>query len=70
MTQIITWLNFQKIITALARDIFIYEDEATPAYPYNFAIVNVGNQKLYASTANPLSAAKDYVMEIDTTTII
>jgi len=52
---------------SITRDIFIYEDEATPSYPYNFGIVNVGNQKLYASTANPLSAAKDYVMEIDTT---
>ena len=51
----------------ITRDVFIYEDEATPAYPYNFAIVNVGNQKLYASTANPFSTAKDYVMEIDTT---
>ena len=52
---------------SITRDVFIYEDEATPAYPYNFAIVNVGNQKLYASTANPFSTAKDYVMEIDTT---
>ena len=38
----------------ITRDVFIYEDEATPAYPYNFAIVNVGNQKLYASTAKPV----------------
>ncbi len=45
----------------------MYEDEASPSYPYNFSIVNVGNQKLYASTANPISVAKDYVMEIDTT---
>ena len=52
---------------SITRDVFIYEDEATPSYPYNFAIVNVGNQKLYASTANPFSTAKDYVMEIDTT---
>lgn len=52
---------------SISRDVFIYEDEATPAYPYNFAIINIGNQKLYASTANPFSTAKDYVMEIDTT---
>jgi hypothetical protein len=50
----------------ITKQVYIYEDEATPAYPYNFAIVNVGNQKLYASTANPFSVAKDYVMEIDT----
>lgn len=52
---------------SITRDIFIYEDEATPVYPYDFAIINVGNQKLYASTSDPLSSAKDYVMEIDTT---
>ncbi len=52
---------------SIVKDFFIYEDEAKPAYPYDYAIVNVGNQKLYASTANPISAPKDYVMEIDTT---
>ncbi len=52
---------------SITRDVFIYEDEASPTYPYNFAIVNVGNQKLYASTANPFSPDKDYVMEVDTT---
>ncbi len=52
---------------SITREVFIYEDEATPAYPYNFAIINIANQKLYASTANPFSTAKDYVMEIDTT---
>ena len=51
----------------ITRDVFIYEDEATPSYPYNFAIVNTASQKLYASTANPFSAARDYVVEIDTT---
>ncbi|MDQ2720858.1 MAG: C25 family cysteine peptidase [Bacteroidota bacterium] len=52
---------------SITREVYIFEDGATPAYPYNFAIINVANQKLYASTANPVSAAKDYVMEIDTT---
>lgn len=52
---------------SIVKDLFIYEDEAKPAYPYDFAIINVSNQKLYASTANPVSAAKDYTMEIDTT---
>ena len=49
------------------KDFYIFEDEARPAYPYNFAIINVQNQKLYASTANPFSPAKSYTMEIDTT---
>jgi hypothetical protein len=52
---------------SITREVYIYEDEARPSYPYNFAIINVGNQKLYASTANPFSPAKDYEMEIDTT---
>lgn len=52
---------------SITRDVYIYQDEATPVYPYNFAIVNTGNQKLLASTSDPLSPAKDYVMEIDTT---
>jgi len=48
---------------------YIYEDEATPSFPGNYAIINVANQKLYASTSNPLSAPADYLMEIDTTAL-
>lgn len=54
---------------SFTKEIFIYEDEATPVFPYDFAIVNVQNQKVVASTANPLSAEKDYVMEMDTTAL-
>jgi hypothetical protein len=49
------------------RKFFIYEDEARPVYPYNYSIIKVPTQKLYASTANPFSAEMDYFMEIDTT---
>lgn len=49
------------------REFFIYEDEARPVYPYNYSIIKVPTQKLYASTANPFSAEMDYYMEIDTT---
>lgn len=52
---------------SITKEFYIYEDEARPAYPYNFAIINVSNQKLIASTANAFSDVKDYVMEIDTT---
>jgi hypothetical protein len=45
----------------------IYEDEARPIYPYNFAIVNTQNIKLIASTANPFADRKQYKMELDTT---
>jgi hypothetical protein len=47
--------------------VFIYQEELTPIYPYNYAIVNNPVQKLYASTANPFAPSTQYVMEIDTT---
>jgi hypothetical protein len=52
---------------SITKEIFIYEDEIKPAYPYNYAIVTTNNQKLLASTANPFSLSKQYVMELDTT---
>ncbi|MET0300823.1 MAG: C25 family cysteine peptidase, partial [Flavitalea sp.] len=51
----------------VTKEFFIFEDEARPVYPYAFSIVNDPNQKLYASTANPFSAARDYLIQIDTT---
>ncbi|WP_315816838.1 interleukin-like EMT inducer domain-containing protein [Paraflavitalea speifideaquila] len=50
-----------------SKVINIFQDEARPAFPYNFSIVKDQSQKLYASTANPFSTAKDYIIEIDTT---
>ena len=52
---------------SVRREFFIYEDEARPVYPYNYAIVNRQNIKFVASTANPFSTMKQYNMEIDTT---
>lgn len=51
----------------ITKDIFIYEDEARPVYPYTYSIVNKQNIKLIASTANPFSTMKQYTMEMDTT---
>lgn len=51
-----------------SKTFFIYEDEASPAFPYNYSIVSDPSQKFYASTANPFSSMKQYAMEIDTTT--
>ena len=51
----------------VTKDVFIYEDEARPVYPYTYAIVNKPDIKLVASTANPFSTMKQYVMEMDTT---
>jgi hypothetical protein len=59
-----SWENNNTII----KDVFIFEDDARPVYPLNFAIINKQNIQLYASTANPFSPSKQYRMEIDTTT--
>ncbi|RYY89663.1 MAG: hypothetical protein EOO15_05620 [Chitinophagaceae bacterium] len=52
---------------SITKDVFIYEDEARPVYPYNFAIVQRPNTKFVASTANPFAAQRNYRMELDTT---
>ncbi len=49
------------------KEIFIFEDEARAVYPYNYAIVNDPAQQLFASTADPFSASKEYILELDTT---
>ncbi len=51
----------------VTKEFFIFEDELRPVYPYNFSIVNQNNITFSASTANPLSTTRQYVMEIDTT---
>ncbi|MGI8951125.1 MAG: C25 family cysteine peptidase [Chitinophagaceae bacterium] len=51
----------------VTKQFFIYEDELTPIYPYNFAIISKSNQHLFASTANPILPSRQYVMEMDTT---
>ncbi|MEP6747345.1 MAG: C25 family cysteine peptidase [Bacteroidota bacterium] len=51
----------------VTKEFYIYEDEARPAYPYDYSIINQPTVKLYASTANPLSTLKQYVLEMDTT---
>jgi hypothetical protein len=52
---------------SVTTDVFIYQDGATPAYPYDYAIINTPTSKLIASTANPLIPSTQYVMELDTT---
>lgn len=51
----------------VTKEVIIFEDEARATYPANFAIINDNRQKLYASTANPLSQSKTYKLELDTT---
>jgi hypothetical protein len=52
---------------SVTTDVFIYQDGATPVYPYNYSIINTPTSKLTASTANPLSLSAQYVMQLDTT---
>ncbi len=56
-----------KANNSITTQFYIYEDEASPAYPYNYSIVSQKNITFYASTANPFSDLKQYTMEIDTT---
>lgn len=53
----------------VSKNFFIYEDEATPIYPYDFSVINSPVQKFYASTANPFSDQKRYFFELDTTAL-
>jgi hypothetical protein len=49
------------------NEFYIFEDEARPVHPNNFSIINNSTEKLYVSTANPLSKLRNYTMEMDTT---
>ena len=51
----------------ITKDVYIFEDELRPIYPYNYAIINQQGIKFQASTADPFASEKQYMMEIDTT---
>ncbi|MEO8404894.1 MAG: C25 family cysteine peptidase, partial [Chitinophagaceae bacterium] len=51
----------------ISKDIYIFEDEVRPVYPYNYSIVNEQNPKLIASTANAFAETRNYVLQMDTT---
>lgn len=51
----------------ISKDVYIFEDEVRPVYPYNFSIVNEQNARYVASTANAFAEMRSYLMEIDTT---
>lgn len=52
---------------SVTKDVYIFEDEARPIYPYNLSIVNDPAVKLVVSSANAFAVPRDYIMEIDTT---
>ena len=52
---------------AITKNFTILEDEIRPVFPYEYSIIgNSSGLALYGSTADPLSAEKAYVMEMDT----
>ena len=51
----------------ITKEFYILEDEIRPTAPYNYSIVNKQQITFSASTANPLSGQRQYVMEMDTT---
>ena len=61
------YTELSELNNTVTKQFFIYEDELTPIYPYNFSIVNKSNIKLYASTANAVVPMRSYTMEMDTT---
>lgn len=52
---------------SLTKEFYVFEDELRPSFPYNFSIVSQSPITFVASTANPLSGTRDFVMEVDTT---
>ncbi|HXD77981.1 MAG TPA: C25 family cysteine peptidase, partial [Puia sp.] len=58
----VTYIN-----NSVTVDAYIYQNGATPVYPYNYAIINTPTSKLVASTNNPLIPSAQYTMQIDTT---
>lgn len=67
-------LDYDNKQTELAEDnnsatvnVFISEDEIRPVYPYNYSVIHQPTQILKASTVNPLSVLRNFIMEIDTT---
>jgi hypothetical protein len=61
------YVELNELNNSVTKMFYIYEDELTPVYPYNFSIVSKTNIKLYASTANPVIPLRAYTMEMDTT---
>jgi len=64
--------SVQEVTTAnntVIASVYIYQNSAQPAYPYNYAIINTNTSKLVASTANAFLPSQQYEMQFDTTTL-
>lgn len=51
---------------SITKDVFIFEDEIRPVFPYNYSIVGSPSIRFQASTANPQAILKQYRFELDT----
>ena len=59
--------ELSELNNSITKQFVVFEDEITPIYPYNYAIVNKPTIKFVASTADPISTARQYAIEVDTT---
>lgn len=59
--------ELSELNNTTSKSFTIIEDEIRPVWPYEYAVVDNSNPTLFGSTANPLAASKQYVMEMDTT---
>lgn len=50
----------------VTKEVFIYEDDIKPVFPYDLSIVNKQGIVFAASTGNPFAASRSYIMEMDT----
>lgn len=56
-----------KSNNSITKEVYIYEDDIKPIYPFNYSVINNQNIKFSASTANPFAESRTYLMELDTT---
>ncbi len=59
--------ELSELNNTVNKDFVVFDDAITTVYPYQYAIINKPTAKLVASTANPLSPLRNYIMEMDTT---
>ncbi|MBO9633277.1 MAG: hypothetical protein J7578_09175, partial [Chitinophagaceae bacterium] len=63
-----TTLETNETNNSTYKEFFIYDEEARPSYPFDLSIIYDPHTKFYATTANPFSQQREYIMEMDTTT--
>lgn len=61
--------ELNELNNTITKYFTIFDDALTPVYPLNYSIVTKPSLKVIASTANPLSPLRNYVMEMDTTEV-